>query len=249
MRAQRNDAPREDYWWSDHADAKRPIVEVLAAQLDALYSQVLDQIMGHGWKSSCGIKWRVRDFPHMDVIIVCGDNFFAGRYDVESQTLSDAEELQGLQPETSPRSSVALASGITEIVDVRIDGERRIYFIEDTLSDQAHIQPHKLRVWLASRYRPRLVGELDLLTDWIPTGSSIEDWFEISHPPVLTCQVPTEETAVCTEFLDSIFKADLKTGKISVLFHPAGVRRAWDMHGNYAFYARGGFRLFVTRLE
>ena len=248
MRARRNEAPRED-WWPDHADAKRPTVEVLSAQLDELYSHVLDEVIGQGWKSSCGIKWRVRDFPHMDVIIVCGDNFFTGSYNVESQTLSDAEELQGLQPETSRRSPVATASGTTEIVDVRIDGNRKIFLIEDTLSDQPHIQPHKLRVWLASRSRPRLVGDLDLLTDWIPTGSSIDRWLEISHPPVLTCQVPTEETAVCTEFLDSIFKADLKTGTISVLFYPAGVRRAWDMRGHHAFYARGGFRLFVTRLE
>jgi hypothetical protein len=77
---------------------------------------------------------------------------------------------------------------------------------------------NKLRVWLASAYRPSLVGELDLLTDWIPTGSSIEDWFEISHPPALTCQVPTEETAVCAEFLDSIFKTDLKTKLASCSF-------------------------------
>jgi hypothetical protein len=125
----------------------------------------------------------------------------------------------------------------------------RVNAIEDTLSDQAHIRPYKLRVSLASRARPRLLGELDLLTDWIPTGSSIQHWFEISHPPVLTCQVPTEETAVCTEFLDSIFKVELKTGKVGVLFYPAGVRRAWDTHARYAFYARGGFRLFVTRLN
>lgn len=249
MRAQRNDAPREE-WWPDHPEAKRPAVEVLAAQLDKLYSHALVAIIGRDWWSSCALHQRVRDFPYLDVIITCSGHFFAGRYNVESQTLSeDVEQLQGFQPEASRRSPVALASGISEIVDVRIGGERRIYFIEDTLSDEAHIQPHKLRVWLASSYRPRLVGELDLLTDWIPTGSSIEDWFEISHPPVLTCQVPTEETAVCTEFLDSIFKTDLKTGKVGVLFYPAGVRRAWDRRGNYAFYARGGFRLFVVRLE
>jgi hypothetical protein len=248
MRAQRNDAPRDD-WWPDHADAKQPTTEALVAQLDELYSDVLNDIIGRGWQSSCGIRRRVRDFPYLDVIIVCSDLFFAGRYNVESQKLSDVEELQGFHPETSRRSSVAPGSGITEIVDVRIDSERRVYFIEDTLSDQVHIRPHKLRVWLASRARPRLVGELDLLTDWIPSGSSIQDWFEISHPPVLTCQVPTEKTALCTEFLDSIFEVNLQTGKVGVLFYPAGVRRAWDMRGHYAFYARGGFRLFIARLE
>ena len=62
-----------------------------------------------------------------------------------------------------------------------------------------------------------------------------------------SCALPTEEAAVCTEFLDSIFQVDLRTGKIGVLFYPAGVRRADD--GQYfALFAPGGFRLFIVRL-
>jgi len=239
-RALRDDAQGLD-WWPDRAETKRPKTEILVAQLDETYVRVR--------KSPCQIKWHVRDYPNMDVTILCADDFFAGRFDVENQRLSDLEQLQGLHQRTFPNSEAFTANDIVEVVDVRIDGKRRIYLVEDTLSDRPHVSPHKLRVWSASRGRPRLLGELDLLTDWIPTGSSIHDWFEISHPPVLTCQLPTEETAVCTEFLDSIFQIDLKSGKISVLFHPAGVRRTRDVQGHYAFYARGGFRLFITRLE
>jgi hypothetical protein len=89
------------------------------------------------------------------------------------------------------------------------------------------------------------MGSIDLITDWVPAGTLISDWFNISHPGVVYCGTPIDEVVACTEPLDSIFHINLRTGRIGVLFYPAGVRLASDKD-HYVFYARGGFRLFVT---
>jgi hypothetical protein len=179
----------------------------------------------------------------LDVVFSCGNTFFAGRFDAAAAKVIDLVPLiSPIQGSTDVGSEEGLY-----VADVRIDGKRNLFFIQDTLSDQRRKTTHQLRIW-AYNGRPRLLATRDLITDWIPAGSSIADWFNISHPPVLFCDLPAEETSVCTEPLDSIFQTNLRNGKTQVLFYPAGVRRASDGPGYYAFFARGGFRLFIIRL-
>jgi hypothetical protein len=90
------------------------------------------------------------------------------------------------------------------VADVRLDGERKFFFIQNTLSDQDHQSAQQIRIWRASGRRlPMLTDKIDLITDWIPSGSLISDWFRISHPAGLYCNVQLEQVAICTEFLDS----------------------------------------------
>jgi hypothetical protein len=92
------------------------------------------------------------------------------------------------------------------------------------------------------------MGALGVWEVWIslPIGCRRERQSVIgSISAILLCDSPKDEVAVCMELLDSIFNINLRTGRIVVLFYPAGVRRAVDKD-HYVFYARGGFRLFVT---
>jgi hypothetical protein len=188
---------------------------------------------------------RAQEFPKMDVLFSCGNDYFAAVYDVEKgQLLSDIDVHKGPTEDLSDASE----EGEVAVADIRSEGQRSIIFIRNTSTDKRRKRLHQLQTWRAARGRPYPLGSIDLMSDWVPVGTSISEWLEISHPPVHMCGLASEKIAICTEFLDSIFQIDLKTGRTDVLFYPAGAKRTTDGEGYYAFYARGGFRVFVSRV-
>ena len=173
----------------------------------------------------------------MDVFFACRGEYFEAVFDSTSAALVDIVFHNGPERERGD---------VVEFLDLRIDGQRLIYFVQNTLSNDAHSRRHEILVWRANGGRPRLVARRDLVTDWIPPGAQLRDFLRISHPPTLVCREVGPLTATCVEFLDSIFSFDLAEESLSVLFYPAGAKMSIIDEGHYAFYSPGGHRVFVA---
>lgn len=220
-------------WW---ASEPRLTPEADAVTDDQLIEALLRAYYPDDEKPPCGVNRGSRHDTSRDVVIVCRGEFFSGTYDTNNGVLSDIEPL---------RAPTRAQGEVVEVVDYREADERRTYFVHDSLRDGPHTAPHELSVYHPLEDRIPL-ARTPLLTDWIPTGSKIMDWFRITHPPTLICH-PMMGDVVCVEFVDSIFRFSPKSNSLSVLFYPAGAKMKFDGQGLYAFYAPGGRRIFLAK--
>jgi hypothetical protein len=235
-----NEINHDRRWWAD-----RPQIE--ADHLDEVLIGLLRSLYGDDMKR-CTVSRRARAYPMMDVVFTCrvqdinGTLNFIGSYNIKSN------ELTELIPSRGPEEQKGDERFGIEVLDAQVSGERRIVFVQNTFSDTQHSKPHQLRIFGVAGSDTRLLSKIDLISDEIPTGSRVIDWFDITHPQTLACEEEWEEFAICTEFFDSVFQVNLRTGDVQPLFYPAGIKRARGPSGYQAFYAPGGFRVFVNKL-
>jgi hypothetical protein len=235
-----NETRRDRHWWVD-----RPPIE--ATRLDEVLLALLRSQYGDDMEH-CTVSRRPRTYPMMDVVFTCrvqdidGTLNFIGSYNIKSNELAELAQLKGpAEQKGDERFSI-------EILDAQVSGKRRIVFVQNTFSDMQHNKPHQLRTFGSEGNDTRFLSKIDLISDEIPTGSAVSDWFDITHPQTLICEEEWEEFAICTEFFDSVFQVNLRTGDVQPLFYPAGIKRAGGPSGYQAFYVPGGFRVFVSKL-
>ena len=190
-----------------------------------------------GPATDCYVSGAVPSDASIFVSFRCGDDFFVGSLSLPSLDVEDLESLM-LPPRATPPAHSAL-------IDAVVGSERRTYVVRDMLTD-VHSRAYELELWrVSSANRPQLVSRQPLAMDWIPAGAAMHDWSRIRHPPLVLCSTPLRPPVVCSQLQDSVFLMDFAAEKLSVLFYPAGTDTLRLSDGSIAFWAKGGYKVFI----
>jgi hypothetical protein len=203
-------------------------------------SEIVRQVgerMGIAPGKACYVNGAVPAEQSILVSFNCDGDFFVGGLRLPSLEVQDLE-LVRLPRHTEPAPAL-------QLIDAFVDGERRTYLVRDMLTD-VHSRAYELELWRVSPSRaPRLVARQPLAMDWIPAGAALRDWSRIQHPPLVLCSTPLRLPVLCTQFQDAVFVMDLAAEKLSVLFYPAGTDTLRLSDGSIAFWAKGGYKVFI----
>ena len=235
-----DNAPQNDpNWWAD--TALRPKESRVSD--NELIDQIAQAFLLEDARRQCMVTQNPASPDQIDVVFLCGGDLisaFSAVYDRSTRKLLDIQSFP-YYGEFNGRKT----GDVGQLVSVRVNDAPRAFFIRDSLSDTAHNRRHELTVWSIAGQERTPLARVDLLTDWIPTDTKIGEWFRITHPPVLLCQ-PIKTDILCVEFLDSVFRFSPTLGTLSILFYPAGAKMSANRNGLYAFYAKGGYKLFLS---
>ncbi len=228
--------------------------KLVVARADRLLHQDIKNFFGIGEEelAGCETDLNARE-SRIDVSFSCRDStvwsgdstglFFVGELDPKTLQIVHLDSFYG------PRRAPGDRQRDTQsLLDMHFDGEREVFVVTDTLADH-HTRRFELRISRLGLGAGPVIASRALTVDWIPTGGQLYEWLRVSHPGVISCTDQGDGLATCTEFLDSVFLFDARSGSLSTLFYPAAALMTADDESFAAFYAPGGHKVFVVDLE
>jgi hypothetical protein len=134
------------------------------------------------------------------------------------------------------------------VITIEINGEPSTFVIADTSAGK------RSRTFEVTVSRLERSGEVQFLArhsqiiDEIPTSNEVMDWIRVIHPALLTCRGLASKHILCTQYLDGEYVFDVARSRLSVLFYPPGGPRVSVDGVHWAYWARGGYKLYVVSI-